>query len=62
MDFLELKIARLSVEKLVKYSYSSGALAILPLPPSLQTFFTTSPTLRERMLQIFSFYLNGKYV
>jgi len=39
MDFLDLKIAVLSQANYYQV-FSSGTLAILPLPPSLQTFFT----------------------
>jgi len=45
----------IAVKKLVKYSCSSVALAILPLPPSLQTLFTTSTMFWERLLQKLSF-------
>jgi len=51
MDFLELKIAGLSSSKKSFVFLSSVALAILPLTPSLQTFFNTSLMLWERLLQ-----------
>jgi len=35
----------IAVKQLLKCFCSSSALTILPLPPSLQTFFTTSTTL-----------------
>jgi len=50
MDFLELKITGLSESKNRGF-FSSVVLAILPLPPSLQTFITTSSTLWKHLLK-----------
>jgi len=51
MDFLKLKIAELSKSKITFFFSSSIVLAILPWPPSVQTFITISSTL----------WLNEKY-
>jgi len=49
---LFLEIARLSwSNNLEKKVFSNSTLATLPLPPSLQTFFTTSTTLWTHLLQ-----------
>jgi len=61
MDFLELKIAGLLESKNQFFFFSRVPLAILPLPLSLQTFFTTSTMLWERLLQKLRFQLNEKY-
>jgi len=42
--------------------FSSVALAILPLLPSLKPFFATSTTLWERLFKKLKFQLNEKYV
>jgi len=45
----------IAVEPFRKNCFSSGMLATLRLPPSLQTVFTTSTTLRTQLLQKLSF-------
>jgi len=42
--------------------FLSVALAILPWPPSLQTFITIISTFWKRLLQKLEFQLNEKYV